>query len=362
MHCKRAFVAGWAAAALAVLNTGCTPSEDGGAGTSATGAGTAASTEAKPDYNKLPLGLDPYQRKGIELTEENPIQHELVVLGKHLYFDTRLSKDETVACATCHDPDKGWTDQLPVSVGISAQEGGRSAPTVINRVFSEAQFWDGRAATLEEQAAGPITNPIEMGMESHDLAVNRIAAIAGYKPLFKAAFGDEKVDLDRITKAIATFERTIVSGNSPYDRYESGDKSAMSESAVRGKDLFFNKARCSICHSGMNFTDELYHNLGVGGDSEAGREAVTKDPADRGKFKTPTLRNITDTFPYMHDGSEKTLAEVIEFYDKGGNPNPNLDKEMKPLNLTAEEKKDLIAFLEALTGEVTKVERPQPVK
>ena len=313
----------------------------------------------KPDYDKLPAGLDPDLR---EIPADNPITHEKVVLGKHLYFDKRLSADDTIACATCHHPDKGWTDQAAVSTGIEGQTGGRSAPTVINRVFSKAQFWDGRAASLEEQAKGPITNPIEMGMADHDTTVKKIAAIAGYKPLFKAAFGDETVDIDRIAKAIATFERTIVSGDSPFDKYQAGDKTAMNESAVRGLDLFKNKARCSVCHAGLNFTDEKYHNLGVGYGKDQGRMDFTKNEADNGQFRTPTLRNIVDTAPYMHDGSEATLMDVVEFYDKGGEKNPHLDKEMKPLELTDQEKNDLVEFMKALSGTVTPVTEPAPVQ
>ena len=239
----------------------------------------------------------------------------------------------------------------------------------INRVFSTEQFWDGRAESLEAQAVGPIENPIEMSM-THDTAVERIAAIAGYKPLFKAAFGDENVTIDRIGMAIATFERTIVSGNSAFDKFQNGDKSAMSESAQRGWDIFKdnNKGRCSICHAGFNFTDEKYHNLGVGAQDpdwktkHAGRMDHTKKPEDLGKYKTPTLRSISATGPYMHDGSEATLEAVVEFYVKGGNKNENLDPEMKELTLTDQEKKDLVEFMKALSGEVTQVTAPTPVK
>jgi cytochrome c peroxidase len=352
---------GLGAGALLIALVGCTPKDAGPAPTGTSGAGI------KPDYNKLPLGLDPFQRKGIDVTAEQPIAHELVELGRHLYFDKRLSADESISCATCHDPDKGWTDQAAVSTGIKGLKGGRSAPTVINRVFSDAQFWDGRSASLEDQAKGPMTNPIEMGMSDHEPIVAKVSKIAGYAPYFKAAFGDEKVDIDRIAKAIAMFERTIVAGNSPFDRFQNGEKTALSESAARGSELFKVKARCSICHSGSNFTNEDYHNIGVGmsedgSAKDTGREQFTKNIADRGKFKTPTLRNLTQTAPYMHDGSETTLAAVVEYYDKGGTPNPYLDKEMKPLGLTDSEKADLIAFLEALTGEVTKVTRPTPLE
>ena len=323
-------------------------------------------TPATFSLESLPVGLDEVLAK---VPADNPITKEKIELGRHLYFDKRLSKDGTISCATCHDPNKGWTDQAAVSTGIGGQKGGRSAPTVINRLFSDLQFWDGRAASLEEQAVGPIANPIEMG-ETHDAVVEKLSGIAGYKPLFKAAFGDETVTIDRIGQAIATFERTIVSGNSPYDKFKAGDKTALSESAQRGMAIFFdnNKGRCSICHTGHNFTDETYHNLGVGFDGDPskhqGRVEITKKPEDTGAYKTPTLRNIAQTAPYMHDGSEKTLEAVVRLYVEGGvkDGNPHLDPEMKPLELTADERKDLVEFMKALTGEVTRVEVPTPVE
>ncbi len=353
-----------AAAIAALFMTACTsgkedpvpPPEDGGG-------------DLVPPLNALPAGLDAFDLK---IPADNPLKGAeglaKVELGKHLYFDKRLSSDNSVACATCHDPAKGWTDNLPVSVGVGGKKGGRSAPTIINRVFSEAQFWDGRAPSLEAQAVGPIANPIEMNLP-HAEAVKKISDIAGYKPLFKAAFKDETVTIERIGKAIASFERTIVSGNSPFDKFEAGDKTALSESAQRGRELFRDpvKGRCSICHAGANFTDEKFHNLGVGADqpdwqkNHAGQMDHTKKPEDLGKYKTPTLRNIADTAPYMHDGSEATLEAAVEFYVKGGIKNPNLDPEMKPLELTDQEKADLVEYLKALSGEVTKVTPPTPV-
>jgi cytochrome c peroxidase len=297
---------------------------------------------------KAPLGLPP-----IAWPKDNPYSHAKVELGRLLYFDRRLSGDETVSCASCHAPKMGFTDNAPVSTGIRQQKGGRSAPTVINRVYSMAQFWDGRAASLEEQAKGPIANPIEMGM-THDGAVENIRKVTGYRPLFAKAFGTEDIDIDRIAKAIACFERTVLSGNSPYDRYKHGDKRAMTAEQVRGMDIFVNKAKCDSCHEGANFTLNAYHNLGVGMDKpepDLGRFAVTKDPRDWGAFKTPTLREIEHTGPYMHDGSLKTLDEVMEFYNKGGVPNKNLSQEIKPLHLTEQDKKDVVAFLKALSGE-----------
>jgi cytochrome c peroxidase len=297
---------------------------------------------------KPPLGLPP-----IAWPKDNPYTQAKAELGRLLYFDRRLSADETLSCASCHMPQKGFTDGLAVSIGVKAQKGGRSAPTVINRVYAMAQFWDGRAGSLEEQAKGPIANPIEMGM-THDGVVDRIRHVAGYRPLFAKAFGAEDIDIDRMAKAIACFERTVMSGNAPYDRYQHGDKKAMTAQQIRGLDIFVNKAQCDRCHEGANFTLNSYHNLGVGMDKaepDLGRYAVTKDARDWGAFKTPTLREIEHTGPYMHDGSLKTLDEVVEFYNKGGIPNKNLDPQMKLLHMNDQEKKDLVAFMKALSGE-----------
>lgn len=319
----------------------------------------------------LPLGLDIEEA---QIPDDNqlkgPTGAAKVDLGKHLYFDKRLSVDNTVSCASCHAPDKGWSNGADVATGVEGKKGGRSSPTIINRLFSKAQFWDGRAASLEEQALGPIANPIEMNLPVAE-AVKRVAAIDGYKAKFTAAFGDAEVTDARIGQAIASFERTIVSGNSPFDKWQAGQKDALSESAARGRAIFFdnNKGRCSICHAGSNFTDEKFHNIGVGGDqadfatAHAGRFEVTKNPADLGAYKTPTLRNIADTAPYMHDGSEATLEDAVEFYVKGGHPNAaNLDKEMKKLELTDQDKKDLVEFMKALSGDVTQVNEPAPLQ
>jgi cytochrome c peroxidase len=297
---------------------------------------------------KAPLGLPP-----LAWPRDNPYSAAKVELGRYLYFDRRLSADETVSCATCHEPRTAFTDGAAVSTGIRAQKGGRSAPTVINRAYSLAQFWDGRAATLEEQAKGPIANPIEMGM-THDGVVERLKGIAGYRAMFAKAFGTEVIDIDRTAKAIASFERTVLSGNAPYDRYKQGDKHAMTPGQVRGMNVFFDKAKCDRCHEGSNFTLNAYSNLGVGTDKpepDVGRYAVTHDARDWGVFKTPTLREIEHTAPYMHDGSLKTLEEVVDFYDKGGIANKNLDPNIKKLNLTDADKKDLVDFLRALSGD-----------
>lgn len=297
---------------------------------------------------KVPLGLQP-----IRFPKENPYSPAKWELGRALYFDTRLSADGTVSCATCHDPQKAFTDQAATSKGIKGQFGGRSAPTVINRVYSGAQFWDGRAKTLEEQAVGPMANPIEMG-NTHEAIVSNLRQIPGYRAMFQEAFGTGEITIDHAGMAIATFERTVLSGNSAFDRYRAGNKAAMTAAQVRGWQVFTDKAKCDQCHEGLNFTLNAFHNLGVGTEKatpDEGRFAVTKNPADWGAFKTPTLRDIANTAPYMHDGSLKTLEEVVDYYDKGGVPNKNLDERMKKLNLTAQEKKDLVEFMRALSGE-----------
>lgn len=300
------------------------------------------------DTANVPLGLLP-----VVWPKDNPYTAEKAELGRLLYFDKRLSADGTVSCASCHVPQHAFAEPSAVSTGIRGQTGTRNSPTIINRGYSLAQFWDGRAATLEEQVKGPIANPIEMG-NTHETCVNGLRRIAGYRELFAKAFGTGEFTIDHIAMAVATFERTIVSGNSPYDRFTAGDKKALSPLQVRGMKIFFKKAKCDKCHEGLNFTTNSYHNLGVGADKpnpDEGRYAVTHDPKDWGAFKTPTLREIAFTAPYMHDGSLKTLDEVVEFYDKGGVLNKNLDPDIKPLKLTRDEKSDLVAFLLSLSGE-----------
>ncbi|MDR3702333.1 MAG: cytochrome c peroxidase [Candidatus Sulfopaludibacter sp.] len=295
-----------------------------------------------------PLGLPP-----LTWPRENAYSAAKVELGRYLYFERRISADESVSCASCHAPEHAFTDGAAVSTGIKLQKGNRSAPTVINRAYSLAQFWDGRAATLEEQAKGPMANPIEMG-NTHEAIAGRLRTIQGYRLLFAKAFGSDEVNIDRVAMAIASFERTVLSGNAPYDRYVNGDKKAMAPAQVRGMKVFFDTAKCDKCHEGANFTLNAYANLGVGTDKpepDVGRYAVTHDPRDWGVFKTPTLREISRTAPYMHDGSLPTLEEVVDFYDRGGKPNRNLDANIKPLHLTAEQKSDLVAFLKALNGE-----------
>ena len=345
--------------------------------------------ELKPE---LPMGLaaGASQIKGLD---KNPLTRAKIELGRQLYFDTRLSADNTLSCSSCHDPDEGFARHTQFGVGIDGQEGGRNSPVTYNRILSDLQFWDGRAGSLEAQAVGPIANPIEMG-NTHDKAVATLKKIPGYVAQFKAVFGgDDAVNIDNVGKALATFERVIVTGPSAYDyaeafqpftrfdkdelaelkedspetyaRYEElkkgVEKNPLSEAAKRGKELFFSQeVNCAACHVGANLADEKYHNLGIGADAkepDVGRFAVTKDPKDWGAFKTPTIRNVALSAPYMHDGSLKTLADTVEHYNKGGTPNRNLSDKVKKLNLNKQQVQDIVAFMKACTGRFPKVER-----
>lgn len=333
---------------------------------------------------KLPLGLSlgESQMKGLD---KNPMTRAKIELGRQLYFDTRLSADNTISCATCHHPQEGFGRHTPTGVGIAGQKGGRNSPVSYNRILSGAQFWDGRAESLEAQAVGPIQNPIEMG-NTHEACVKTLKGIPGYAMQFKKIFPDSGVSIEAVGMAIAAFERTLVTLPSPYDyeeayrrftaldpadladlkedspeTYEEYERlqlqvqlNPMSESAIRGFDLFFSKkVGCTACHVGANLADEQYHNLGIGmnvPEPDPGRFAETKVEKDKGAFKTPTVRNVALSAPYMHDGSLATLEEVVEHYDKGGDKNKWLSDKIVPLKLTAQEKLDLVEFMRACTG------------
>lgn len=334
---------------------------------------------------EVPLGLPP-----VPIPADNPQSPEKIVLGKRLFEDKRFSADGTISCATCHDPGMAFADGESTAEGINKLKGTRNAPTVINAAYYGAQFWDGRRSSLEEQAKDPFLNPIEHGLTSHDQILEIVRQDASYHAPFRSVFGMEPKDItiDHVVKAIASFERTVISGDSPFDRYlYGGDKTTMSESAIRGLEIYRTKGRCQDCHTigqtNATFTDNKFHNVGVGfkriesrvmqtanafrkakqegkdidksvlGDkeiSELGRFVVTLRPSDIGGFKTSTLRNIAVTAPYMHDGSLQTLEEVVELYNKGGEKNPFLDSGIRPLNLTDQEKADLVAFLKSLTS------------
>ncbi|MFK7777213.1 MAG: cytochrome c peroxidase [Gimesia sp.] len=297
--------------------------------------------QAEEAVIKVPAGLPP-----IEFPEDNPPTAEKITLGKQLFFDKRLSRDNSISCASCHAPDKGYSNADRFATGFKGQKGGRSSPTVINAAYNRFHFWDGRAGSLEDQALGPIANPIEMNLTIKEALV-RLNAIPGYKKQFQKVFGSDAT-ADNLAKAIATYERTILSGDAPYDRFQAGDKKALSESAQRGMKLFFGKASCSACHAGPNFTDNAFHNIGVGMKAkkpDVGRKAISKLGGDFGSFKTPGLRDIARSAPYMHDGSQKTLKEVVDHYNKGGIPNEFLDEEIFELKLTPQEVNDLVTFM-----------------
>jgi cytochrome c peroxidase len=273
-----------------------------------------------------------------------------LALGRALFFDPRVSRRGDVSCASCHVPALGWEDGRPTAVGTRGQVLGRHTPTVLNTAWSSAYFWDGRAESLEEQALGPVQAAGEMDMPL-DTLVTRLRAVAGYRDLFARAYPGEAVSARGVARAIATFERTVVSGVAPFDRWVGGDESAMSTAAKRGFALFTGKARCAQCHSGWRFTDDSFHDIGVAGaDSGRGKLVPGIEPLQFA-FKTPTLRNARERAPYMHNGSERTLAQVIDLYDRGGRVRrPSLSPELRPLGLTADERRELLAFLETLSS------------
>ncbi len=332
-----------------------------------------------------PRGVDGLAWASIYIPADNAPNQERIALGRKLYFDVRLSKDGTVACATCHDISRGFTDRRSVSEGIRDQLGQRSAPTVMNAAMFQSMFWDGRAATLEDQAKLPVLNPVEMGHPDAASAMASINADPAYQGMFQKAYG-RAPNYDDVGRAIASFERTLIFLDAPFDRYLSGDSRAISPAAQRGLELFNGKARCMSCHminsSNPLGTDNLFHNIGVSarkqnfeqlaqkglaavqanGDeqaldklaietnlSELGRFLVSRQRQDIGAFKTEQLRNVGLTAPYMHDGTLRTLWDVMDHYNKGGETNAFLDGGIEPLNLTESEIDDVVAFLFTLT-------------
>jgi cytochrome c peroxidase len=389
-----------AAAAIAALTPGC--DRAGGNSPAKADAVPNAATELRPGQAPpIPVAGPLAQPKSMQqvgvpvgatralIPADNPQTPEKIALGMQLFFDGRLSADGTVACSTCHDPARAFTDGRPTSIGIKGGVGQRNAPTVLNALYNKTQFWDGRVNTLEEQAALPIVNPVEMGQPSLEAAVARIAAIEEYRQGFQRVFGRELNGPD-LVRAIASYERTQVSFDSPFDRYIAGDKNALDDAAKRGWELFNTQGRCNKCHAlteekrdTTNFTDNDFHNIGIGiirhnvvalarqaeqriksGDTAAvdraaiqsdmsalGRFLVTKKESDIASFKTSNLRNVLVTGPYFHDGSQATLWDVIDHYNKGaGLQNPYLDQDIQPLALKENDIDDLVAFLAALTG------------
>ncbi|MCH9696500.1 MAG: c-type cytochrome [Gammaproteobacteria bacterium] len=330
------------------------------------------------------LGLKP-----VIAPADNPSTTEKIALGKRLFFDKRLSANAKVSCASCHQPDKAFSDGLAKATGINGMVGQRNTPTILNAVFYTSFFHDGRADSLEQQALGPLLNPIEHGLKDHQQLISLVTQDSYYRTQFKTVFSinPDQINQTHITQAIASYERTLVNANSAFDRYlYAGDDTALTESAKRGLRIFQRKGNCANCHE-INFnhalfTDNRFYNLGVGFEkldgkllkllkrykqnpndmsamlslfsdaerSELGRFAVTGKLDTLGQFKTPTLRNIALTAPYMHDGSMQTLEQVVDYYDKGGYPNPFLDPAIFPLRLTEQEKTDLVSFLKSLNG------------
>jgi len=301
---------------------------------------------AKLTVETPPLGLDPR----LPIPADNPLTDAKVELGRKLFFDPILSADRTVACASCHLPEHGLTDSKPVAVGIRAQQGRRNAPSLFNRAYGTSFFWDGREASLEAQALRPIEDPLELGTKV-DEVIARLKADAGYRARFEAAFPDG-VTAQNLARAIASFERVLVIGNSRVDRFRIGEVGGLNEAERQGLWLFESRGKCWRCHAGGNLTDEQFHNTGVSWGKQPldlGRFEVTKRDEDRGRFKTPSLRGVARTAPYMHDGSLATLEDVVEFYSRGGGANPRLDPLIAALEFSKEDVKNLAAFLRALS-------------
>ncbi len=324
--------------------------------TAAPGAGDDGAAGESTAMPEIPLGLKPF-----DVPADNPITEEKIALGKMLYFDTRLSEDNSISCATCHDPKMAWTEHRATSEGIHKQIGPRNSPTIINSAYATSQFWDGRSATLEEQASGPMENPIEMGMTLADV-VERLSQVPGYVEAFQKVYGTG-VTMDGIVKAIATFERTVLSGNSRYDRFVNGEDDALTEQEQRGLELF--DANCDTCHAAPVFSRFQFINAGIGSDKaepDKGRMEVTGNEADMGKFRVPHLRDIEKTYPYFHDGSVESLEEAVAIMADGGIDNPNLSPRMKNVrnaNLSEQDRADLVAFLKTLNGDFPVIEPPE---
>ncbi len=321
-----------------------------------------ASTPVGASQRDLAAWKDRFRRPdGVPHPKTNPATPEKVVLGKTLFFDPRLSRSSSVSCATCHNPSLGWSDGLSRAVGFGMVPLSRRTPQVRNLAWGTAFQWDGRADSLEAQARMPITAPDEMNM-SMDLIVERLKALPGYKQLFRDAFGgEESIGARNVTAALATFQRTIVSGEAPFDRWIKGEEEAIGPDARRGFALFTGKANCAACHSGWRFTDDSFHDIGLRADDDLGRGKFVPPSvtAMRYAFKTPSLRDLRMQGPYMHDGQLSSLDAVIEHYVKGGERRPSLSFEMKPVELSVQERRYLTAFLESLAAEPSSLTLPQ---
>ncbi len=329
------------------------------------GAGSAFANSQEPDESEYMTAtfddLVTYTRPDeVPQADDNATTPERVELGKHLFFDPRLSGSNFISCATCHNPALGWSDGQPTAIGHGMQVLGRATPTIINTAYQKFQFWDGRATTLEEQALGPIVAAGEMNQPLDEL-VAELKAIPGYVKMFNAAYPEEGISPSSIGKAIASFERTVVSSESDFDRWLKGDTKALTKEEAWGFVVFEGKGNCDACHSGFNFTDDKFHNIGLKGVTNEGRYAIEPKASLKGAFKTPTLRNIALTAPYMHNGAYNTLEEVVEHYDTGGFKNAGtISTDLKSsLELTERDKKALVAFMKALTGDPVEITIPR---
>ncbi|WP_207397789.1 cytochrome-c peroxidase [Bremerella alba] len=308
-------------------------------------------------FSDVPLGID-----WIIVPEDNPMSAEKVELGKQLFFDPRLSGNRSVSCASCHDPHKGWADDRKFSPGAHQELTTRNVPSVVNVGLHRTFFWDGRAASLEEQALAPMANPAEMDMALDELE-NRLDSIDGYRSQFQAIFADG-VTAQNVAKCLATFQRTLVAGETTYDRFRGGHANALEGEIGRGSSIFFGKANCGNCHIAKIYTDHKFHNIGTGLNGTTQDRGLARHSGksqDVGRFRTPLLRDLALTAPYFHDGSKATLEEVVDFYSEGGGKNPNLDPHIVPLKLTPAEKKALVTFLrEGLRSKVyPQIEKPK---
>jgi len=302
----------------------------------------------------------------VQTPQDNQLTPQRVYLGKLLFFDKRLSRDDSLSCSTCHHPKRGWTDLVPVkkAVGFEGRVGPRNSPTILNTAYQNRQFWDGRVKTLEEQALGPIEADVEMNMPLKKL-IPKLNAIKGYVKLFNEAYPDENLTKETLAKALASFERTVVSTDSTFDIYIKGDTNAISQNAKDGFELFKNKAHCTDCHDSFNFTDGSFHNIGLNAGElkgkELGRYNVKKRAAWYGVMKTPTLRDVTKSYPYFHDGSVKSLKEATSLCAKGGRHKTdvkNKSTSMKDRHLTEEEIEKIVTFMKTLTSPDIKINIP----
>ena len=305
--------------------------------------------------------LPGYERPPLPVPADNAVTPARVELGKALFFDPRLSGSQWISCASCHNPGLGWSDGLPTAVGDGMKTLPRATPTILNAAYNRVQMWDGRARTLEEQALGPIMAEGEM-RQSMPVLLHRLNGIPGYVAMFERAYPGEGINEKTLAKAIATFERTVVTKDAPFDRWIRGEANAISAAAKRGFALFEGKANCVACHQGYNFTDDGFHNIGLklaaNQPQDLGRYAQRPVKVLKGAFKTPTLRDVALTGPYMHNGAYRTLDEVVEHYNRGGDTKDNLDPNIEPLDLSARERADLVEFMKALTGDPLVVTYP----